>query len=515
MKISITTNQIQIPKKLFASTVDKELELDTSLPEYCADIARIVKVDCTPFAESCEAADGKATVKGKAVYDLLYETDYKNRLRCASFTQEFTVSATIPRNDATDISADCELTCTRIGCKLLSPRKLQIKTTLGASFDVEGEVSVSALAVNEDESTFFRKKTIGFDGRTKKQTDSFKFSDTIQLAQSEKSIGEIICGSLTLQPPQITLSPGRAEIRTTAIIRALYEEEDADGKYCTSQKSVPVSFEYLNDSIEDFKRISVKLFPFDVGISSELDQYGESRVLKAAFSVGMKLLINEPKAYTVADDVFEKGFDSSPVIGTASLPFRSGYSETAFSEEAKLAPTMPKIDAILDSYARDCGSSIEQGDGGVTVSGSFIVTLLVETADGVSSIDTLVPYSKFFVLDIDEGHSSLNASCDVAEAIPTLHSDGSISLKVIANARISAFSEKQESFVTGLTKRVTVSSESDEPCLVFCYAQQNESLWEVAKLYRASPESIKRANPQSFDEYGKLLDSGKPILIKL
>lgn len=515
MKISITTNQIAIPKRLFTSTVDKELELEAILPDYCADISRIVKVDCTPFAEVCEIADGKACVKGRAVYDLLYETDYKNRLRCVGFTQEFTASTAIPRNELTDLLADCDVACTRIGCKLLSPRRLQIKATLGASFEVEGEKTISALAVNEDETTFFRKKTIGFDGRTKKQADSFKFVDTIQLAQSEKSIGEIICGSVTLQPPQVTLSPGRAEIRTTATVRALYEEEDAEGKYRTSQKSVPVSFEYLNDSIEDFKQISVKLTPFDEEIASELDQFGESRIIKFAFSVAMRMSINEPKAYTVAEDVFEKGFESTPIIGSVALPYRSAFIESAFSEETKLAPSIPKIDSILESVVRSQAGSAEQEGDGVRVSGGFIATLLVETAEGIRSIDASVPYSRTFPLELNEIPTSLYCDCDAAEVIPTLHSDGSVSLKVIANAKISTFSEKQEGFVAALTKRTPISSESDEPTLIFCYAEQNETLWDVAKLYRASPETIKNENPQGFDESGRLTDAGKPIIIKL
>mgnify|MGYP003302750440 CR=1 FL=1 len=96
--MAITTNEISIPKKLFGARVDKDLEFDTQIPEFCPDIARLIKVDCTPFAETCEIDDSKAVVKGKAVYDVLYETDYKSRLRCCSFTQEFTQNIPLPRS---------------------------------------------------------------------------------------------------------------------------------------------------------------------------------------------------------------------------------------------------------------------------------------------------------------------------------------------------------------------------------------------------------------------------------
>lgn len=514
MKIGITTNEILIPKKIFSSTVDKDLELDAPVPEYCPDIARIVKVDCTPFVEGCDVADGKAAVRGRVVYDVLYETDYKNRLRCVSFTQELAHTLALPRTDASNADADCFISCERIGCRLLSPRRLIIKATLGIRLDVEGETTLSALSVNEDESTFFRKKTIGFDGRTKRHTEVFKFGDSLPLAQSEKSIGEIVCGSISLQPPQLVVSQGRAEIRTTATLHALYEEENGEGRYLTTQKSFPITLEHQNGDIEDFKRISVKLEPFDAEFTPELDQYGESRVIKTSFSVGMKLHVTEPKAYTVAEDVFERGYDSTPVMGKVSLPYRSAFGESAFSEEAKIPASIPKAVSLLDASARDGGGNAELSDGGVTVKGVFLVTLLSETAEGITSNDVSLPYSRFFALELPESVSFVAHETEIAEVIPTFHSDGSATVKVIASARISAYSEKEEELVTSLTKRVARESSDDVPSLVFCYPSKGERLWDIAKLYRASPESIRSSNPSCFDEQGVAQDTCTPILIK-
>ncbi len=514
MKIGISTNEILIPKKIFSSKIDKDLEFDSPLPEYCPDIARIVKVDCTPFAESCEVADGKATVKGKAVYDVLYETDYKNRLRCCNFTQEFSQSIPIPRTDASNIAAFCGVVCERIGCKLLSPRRLVIKSTLNALFDIEGETAVKALAVNEDKETFFRKKTIGFDGRTTLHEDSYKFGDSLLLAQSEKSIGEIICGSVVLQAPQVNLSPGRAEIKTVASVHALCEEENNEGKYYMSSKTLPINIEYTNDAIEDYKNISVTLEPSDAEFSTELDQYGEARVIKTAFSVKMCMKINEPKAYTVAEDMFEKGYDSIPVKGTATLPHMFSHTETSFSTETKLPSMTPKPEVLLDSTARDYGSTVEKTDDGVTVSGAFIVTLLADTAEGIQSFDHSVPYRQHLPLDLPDGEISIVADTMPSEVISTLHSDGSATIRVIASAHVYIYTESQETFIAEVTKRTPRQITEEGSMLIYCFPRKDEDLWNIAKLYRADPESIITANPNSFDDMGKPTESGKPILIK-
>lgn len=514
IKISITTYELLIPKKVISSRVDKDLEFDSPIPEYCPDIARIVKVDCTPFAEGCEISDGKATVTGKAVYDVLYETDYKNRLRCCNFTQEFSQSIPLPRTDATDITAFCSAVCEKISCKLLSPRRLVIKSTLSVYIEAEGESAIKALAVNEDKETFFRKKTIGFDGRTILHEGNYRFGDSIPLAQSEKSIGEIICGSISLQAPQVSLSPGRAEIKSTASVHVLCEEENNEGKYYMSVKTLPINIEYSNDAIEDFKNIAVALEASEAEFSPELDQYGESRVIKTSFSVKMKMKVNEPKAYTVAEDVFEKEYNSVPVSVSASLPHLNSKSETSFSAEAKLAPMTPKPEAVLDSSARDYGSTVELSDGGVTISGAFIVTLLADTSEGIQSFDQPVPYSQFIPLELPDSKISIVADTSPAEVITTLHSDGSATARVIANICTYIYTESEESFISEVTKRTARQITDDGSMLIYCFPKKDEDLWSIAKLYRTDPESIICANPDRFNETGSLNQAEKPLLIK-
>lgn len=513
IKIGITTNEILIPKKLFGAKIDKDLEFDTPIPDYCPDIARLVKVDCTPFTEACTVEDGRVTVRGKAVYDVLYETDYKNRLRCCSFTQDFSHSLPLPRSGATEISSFCSVRCERIDCKLIGPRRIVIRTALGAQFDIEGEVSVKAVAVNEDGEAFFRKKAVGFDGRTSSYEESFRFAEQLVLSRNEKAIGEIVCGSITLLPPQTTVLPERIEIKSTAAVRVLCEEENNEGKYYMSAKTVPVNIEYTNPAIEDFKRLSLSIEPSDAEFIPELDQYGENRVIKTSFNVRMKLKINEPKAYTVADDMFEKDYDSTLVKTSALLPHLYSENDVSFSAEAKLPPMMPTPETLLDATARDYGSNVEKTEGGVTVSGNFIVTLTADTAEGIHSFDHSVPYSQFFPLDIPNSETATVADTYPVEVMTTLHSDGSVTAKIIAGTKIYIYCESEETFISEITKRSPRKSTDDGSMLVYCYPSRQETLWDIAKLYRADPEGIAKLNAERFDEGGKPVGNG-PVLIK-
>lgn len=493
--------------------MDKELDFDTLIPEHCPDIARIIKVDCTPFAESCTIEDGKGIIRGKAVYDVLYETDFKNRLRCCSFTQDFALSVILPRTASSDSRLFCDITCERIDCKLIGARRVVIRASLGAATECESDTVAKSLNVDEDGEIFFLKKTIGFDGRTLSQSQSFDFSEQLPLNRNEKCIGEIVCGAVSLQPPQISVASGRADIKTSASVRTLCEEENNDGNYYMSSKTVPISIVCENDAIDDFKHIDVSLVPRGATFIPELDQYGENRIIRTDFSVDVKLKINEPMTYTVAEDVFERNHNGTLRTETVKIPKKDPTASYGFTAESKLPDVMPAVTSILDASARSYGSSAERKDNGTEVSGSFIVTILACTDEGIHSFDFPVAYNQYFPIEGLTDSSVAETEVYPLETIATHHSDGSITVRIIAEAHVNVFSESEETFISEITKRVAIDNDQGDASLVFCYPKNGEPLWNIAKSYRVSPESVLEANPERFDS-DKNAIGRDPIVIK-
>lgn len=513
MKISITTKEILIPKKPFKAKSEKDLEFDTTIAEFCPDIARLIRVDCTPFAESCVIENDKAVLKGRAVYDVLYETDYKNRLKFCSFTQEFTHSAPLPKSMGIKPNVFCQAVCRRINCKLLSPRRLVIKSVLSVNFDVDSQSAVKVLDTTPDAETFFLTKEEKWETPAVLMEQSYDFGDNLALTQNEKSIGEIVCGNILLQEPQVTLSNGRAEIKTTATIKALCEEESNEGHYYMASKILPLNIDYRNETINENKQISANLEVFDAKFTPELDQYGESRMIKADFNVKMCLKTKESVTYTLAEDMFEKEYDSIPVLANALLPKSQALSDAGFSAEAKLEEMIPKPEMILDSLVKENSINSQIAEGGINLSGNFAVTLLAQTQEGIYSFDHIVPYNQFIPAETPKGETEITAEVYPIEIITTLHSDGTATARIIASARIFMRSEKEISFISDIAKH-TKREKEDMPNLIYRFPEKGEYIWDMAKHYRIDPKSISASNPDVFDEKGITKDDTKPILIK-
>jgi hypothetical protein len=213
--------------------------------------------------------------------------------------------------------------------------------------------------------------------------------------------------------------------------------------------------------------------------------------------------------------MFERNFDSTPIRATVALPLAHSRSENSFSTETKLPPMSPKPETLLDSTAHCFGTAAEVAEDGIKASGSFTVTLLCDTAEGMQSFDHPIPFEKVFPHEMPTDFTSATAEILPDEVIATLHSDGSATVRIIATARVCIFTESEESFISEVTKRTARNGEADESTLVYCFPTQDEDLWSIAKLYRADPESIKASNPLYFDDGGAPFDRTKPILVKM
>ena len=237
-------------------------------------------------------------------------------------------------------------------------------------------------------------------------------------------------------------------------------------------------------------------------------------MIKTSFSIRVNMHISEPKAYSVADDMFEKNHDSTAVVASISMPRTIAKSNTGFSVDAKLPPMTPKPETLLDSSVRDFGTTVEITDEGAVLSGNLIATLLVDTAEGIYSFDHPIPFRQILG-DFSDRDAVVTATTGPFDSVVTLHSDGSASLRIISDAQLFVRAESKESFLSDVSKRTPRQVESEDSVLIYCFPKKNEDLWSVAKLYRVDPESITTANPNRFDEQGIITDSGKPILINI
>lgn len=507
------TTQIRFPNRLMDTLLDKETEFDGSLPDYCPDVTRLVRVDCTPYVDACDIGNDKAHISGRVVYDVLYETDRKNKLRYCSFTQEFHHSADLPRNELESLYGECTASCCKITCRMLSPRRLVLHARLELHVTVCGEAVHRLLSTEPTDGVFFRKKTFRYDAPAETVRSEVRFDETLSLLQGEKNIGDLIFGSVSLQPPQVTASQGSLTAKTVAIVKVLYETEDAEGGYCMSAKNVPLSVTLEDPAIEEGKHCAVSLAVANSSILPELDQYGENRLLKAGFTVNASATLTGTREVEAADDLFSADYVDTVERTELSVPRLAEAIDRSFTVDLKLPADEPLFTSLYDTSVRAGRIRATQAEGGIELAGTLTVSMLGDGSDGMQHRDYTEEFVQFVPADVPADCSDMTAEVTPFEVLPTLHSDGSISARVICNARLSLCAKEAVSFLSDVTKQTELDHTEDAYTVAYFFPARTDDLWSVAKKYRVDPERLRLANPAAFDELGRLVSGTKTLTV--
>lgn len=120
-----------------------ECSRDFILPDFYADIKRIIGSSGSISPESCFVEGGKASMSGTLTTRVLFLDD-ENKLRAVTFTQDY--SANIPIGDSSlygDVSMFSCPVLENISVKTVNPRKVSVRGRIEANLKIWKNISVS------------------------------------------------------------------------------------------------------------------------------------------------------------------------------------------------------------------------------------------------------------------------------------------------------------------------------------------------------------------------------------
>ncbi len=138
------TGNCEIYSRVFQKSREMiECSRDFILPDFYADIKRIISASGNISPESCFVEGGKASMSGALTTRVLFIDD-EGKLRSVTFTQDY--SAAIPVGDSApydDISLMCCPTLESVSVKTVNPRKVTVRGRIDAGVKIWKKISIS------------------------------------------------------------------------------------------------------------------------------------------------------------------------------------------------------------------------------------------------------------------------------------------------------------------------------------------------------------------------------------
>lgn len=487
MEYNLTKNTLGSAFALLDTVVEKPVDIDLTLPDYCPDIERILKCALIPKVYLSNIGGDRLTVEGGACIRILYLDGGKGCIRSYEHTVPF--SETFPLRDSPeDCAVYVDLKPEYLNCRALSPRKLSLhgafslyarvmtaKPLCIRSYEEGGDLQVLCEELNASELSGVC-------------CDMFGVQEDIPLSGHE-NIASFLRHRLYARITELKAIRSKIMLTAECRLELLYLTDPDSGEISSMTHAFTVSRVIDCPGVNEDSVIDARLDVMTYDMSLSDDALGGSGVLSVELKLCFNALCFGERRISVIGDVFSTEREVEPRYEPLTLC--CNVRRLSFSDIAKgtIALDGERIGRVIDVHVQRITSSAAISGGAPLLSSKLTVGMLFVNAEGEM---------RWVERDLD---FSYNPSADGFDSIDAVRAEvDSLSYRIVNDSTVEVRAEVRYSLTVSrtVTRSALVSTAADEDdrgydeddSLIICYAERGERIWDVAKRYHTRPDAI-------------------------
>lgn len=487
--------------ELYSGTLMSEDSTDYIVPEYIPDTEKILLCTAVPKIDGKFTDGGNIELEGTVYFSLLLAGE-DGKVSGLSFSEPFTAKTAVD-----GLNDDCIVslvpTAGFVTARLVNPRKLgvryQINTDVRVFCCASVTPTISGTATVDDEAGI-RKRAI-----TAETADIAAFeergiavSQDIELDGSFPQIGELILCRVRLIPNEVRAGDAGADIRTEALVSCIYRSDSGD---CISADRKFTLEHHMNVPADAGREWTASVFPSPVEAKVTPNSYGEMKVIELDLTYDIGITGMKNREVAIISDVYSTDYETEAESGEKNITvfgrcFACGLSLNASAPKSEInaddarsvftgAVNVRDISAHYDPEKRKL---IAEGDAEITA-----VYTAGEDGEGFGR----TTFTSHFRCETDTSDSlpadSFIISCSAGDTKfrsdpQNIYCDTELSL------RVTAMGKRPTTYISAVTlKRDEPAAHASAPMTLY-YPTPGETLFDIAKHYRVTDESIMTAN---------------------
>ncbi len=480
------------------------LDRDFNVPDAKPDALTIMKEQGNVQIEEVRMADGKASVRGELLFQILYAVDGDMPVS--------EMNGSIPFEEAIPLSCanrDDELTVhptvEDLRSELINSRKLGLKAIINLEVSAEtvtdGE---GAVDLEDGENVYIQKKVLDISRLAFTRKDTLRVRDEWKIPGTKDSIGQILYSDIRLGEMNTRMEENELRVDGQARLFVIYLSDSENPEMNFYENMIPIegSLECSGCEAGMVAQVATDIHGRDLEIKEDED--GESRVLDAEIVVGFDIKVYGQEQLELLTDFYSTQEKCYPI-------YEDSYFENLILQNKSRARISGKIlvdDRVPLQIWDVCGEirvdRREQKENGVQVEGVLDVSVLYRTEDEripLASVKGTLPFSQFVEADgLDETSNVWFQAC-LEQISGAIAGDKEIEIKAVASLEVIAFERIEEPIIANFeSEPIDWKERSREPGIIGYVVQAGEKLWDIAKRFFTTIESIMEINQMENEE---------------
>ena len=459
------------------------------LPEYCADVAAVLKCVAEPRLQNRQFSGDKLLLDGVVNVRAVYVDEDRCRLHSVEFSVPY--SCTLHGiGGGESSSAFFDISPKYVNCRVTGPRRLEVFGAIqinASSFENEN----ATIAVPTGQEGFHTRQSpvelsqlIGSAEKVVTISEALEFPDS--LPASERLLG----GTCTVLAKEWKLLNGKVIVRGVLQIHQLYTDDYEKGSIHSLDFEVPYS------QIVDVPGVQEgHLCCGDVHVLTDTEYCsvgpdGGNTLLEVTVKLMLQVHVYENKQVEMLTEAYHTQYPIEQDVKEMELRTYCGCSNESTVLPMVLDITEAPLQEIVDVWVSPQSQTVKVENQVAILGGTMAITVLGREKDGnLVCLEKTEEYRMEFPVLGNEARAHLCVQGLHYRAV-----DGKMEVQVSLCVRLWQYQVTQMSVVQGVCLKEDQPYPKTRAGALLYYAQPGESLWEIGKSCHTSPELIRQEN---------------------
>lgn len=508
MEFQTNCKRIGTLTTVFQGFDEQPIDCDFMLPDYLPDITAVLKCLMKPVVQSYRISGDRITAEGTAYLNLLYSDEERRCVHSYEHAQPFTATFTVKELSGNDV-VRFTVRCNYVNCRAMSPRRADVHGAFSVGLTVQNEHGCEAIVAAEGDGLFTRGCTV---------------SGTVICAQAEKtvSLNEVV--DLGTAPAELLIRneavavvtecrqmPEKAIIKGDVLLHTVYISDRPNGTVCNVENRIPFSQILDVDGLTEEQLCDCRAQVTQCDARLMQDPGGENRLLSVALKVMVSLECYATQTHSIVTDAYHTACSLKAETESVEVCRIQSVSTDTVTVLCSVPTPDGGIAEIVDLWCEPQTATCLKGESGSAVAGDMLIGMIARDSEGQLSY-----YERSAAFQ-----EAVSELCDEVEIVVTpletayTRSGANIEIRLTLSLHAVCRCTQTHSAVVGMVADDAAPFFPNDPldacCLKVCFASAGESVWELARRERTSPEALKEENGLS----SEVLEQDMMLLIPM
>ena len=193
MDFKVMNKAISTNETLFDDFDERPVDCDFVLPDYCPDIAAVLKCTLKPVIQSKQLSGDRMLVDGQANIRVMYLDEARKCVRCCEFSQPFTSTFAVKSmglNPCVRATAKTDY----VNCRATSPRRLDVHGAFTVKLKITAEGGREVVCDATGGGLYTRNQPVSYSVPAASAEKTFTISEVLDLGSGKPPAEALIRG---------------------------------------------------------------------------------------------------------------------------------------------------------------------------------------------------------------------------------------------------------------------------------------------------------------------------------